>query len=115
MIAGVAAGIAARYSVDATLVRLGFVAAGIVSGGTAILAYLVGAIVMPRQEEAPGLTSLRHNVDDLVSRGRELYGETRKVVDRNASKSGQTASMDTVGMGGAADETPDPLDRTRRA
>ena len=82
MIAGVAAGIAHTYGIDATLVRLAFVAVAIVSAGFAVLAYFAAAIVMPRAEEQIGTDSVKHNVDDLVTRGRELVGETRKVIDR---------------------------------
>ena len=82
MIAGVAAGIAHNYGIDVTLVRLAFVAVAIVSAGFAALAYFAAAIVMPRADEQIGTDSVKHNVDDLVTRGRELFGETRKVIDR---------------------------------
>jgi phage shock protein PspC (stress-responsive transcriptional regulator) len=82
MIAGVAAGIAQTYGIDVTLVRLAFVAVAIVSAGFAVLAYFAAAIVMPRADEQIGTDSVKHNVDDLVTRGRELVGETRKVIDR---------------------------------
>ena len=82
MIAGVAAGIAYNYGIDVTLVRLAFVAVAIVSAGFAALAYFAAAIEMPRAEEQLGTDSVKHNVDDLVTRGRELVGETRKVIDR---------------------------------
>jgi phage shock protein C len=81
MIAGVAAGVADRYDIDVTLVRIAFVALGIITGGFAVLLYLAAAVVMPRQEDEPGFGSLKHGVDDLVTRGRDLYGETRRAVD----------------------------------
>jgi phage shock protein C len=86
MIAGVAAGIAHRFDIDVTLVRLAFVALAIVSAGTAIVLYLVAAVVMPRADDEPGVDSVKHGVDDLITRGRELYGETRKVIDRSATR-----------------------------
>ena len=82
MIAGVAAGVAETYGIDVTLVRLAFIAVAVVSGGFAVLAYLAAAIIMPRAEDEPGPTAIKRNVDDLVTRGRELAGETRKVVER---------------------------------
>ncbi|MGD9891087.1 MAG: PspC domain-containing protein [Dehalococcoidia bacterium] len=94
MIAGVAAGVADRYDIDVTLVRLAFVALAIVSAGTAIVLYLVAAVVMPRADEAPGMDSVRHGVDDLVSRGKDFYGETRKVVDRATART-DTTTVDT--------------------
>jgi phage shock protein C len=84
MIAGVAAGIAETYDIDPTLVRLAFVALAIISGGLAILAYLAAALVMPRADEQPGAESLKHSVDDLIARGKELYSETRRVISRPA-------------------------------
>lgn len=81
MIAGVAAGVAAQYHIDVTLVRIIFVGLGIITGGFAILLYLAAAIIMPRQEDEPGIDSLKHGVDDLVTRGRGFYDEGRRVVD----------------------------------
>lgn len=105
MIAGVAAGVAERYDIDATLVRLAFVALAIVSAGTAIVLYLVAAVIMPRADEGPGVDSFRRGVDDLVSRGRDLYGETRKVVDRATART-DTSTVDT--KPGVEVETPTP-------
>jgi phage shock protein C len=81
MIAGVAAGVAAHYHIDVTLVRIVFVALGIVTGGFAVLLYLAAAVIMPRQDDEPGFDSLKHGVDDLVTRGRGFYDEGRRAVD----------------------------------
>src|SRR5438046_7423568 len=81
MIAGVAAGVADHYHIDVPLVRIIFVGLGIITGGFAVLLYLAAAIIMPREEDEPGIGSLKRGVDDLVTRGRDLYGETRKAVD----------------------------------
>jgi len=94
MIAGVAAGVAERFDIDVTLVRLAFVALAIVSAGTAIVLYVVAAVIMPRADESPGMDSVKHNVDDLISRGKDFYGETRKVVDRATSRP-DTTPVDT--------------------
>ena len=98
MIAGVAAGIADTYGIDVTLVRLVFIAVAVISGGFAALAYLAAAIVMPRAEEQVGTDSVRHNVDDLVTRGRELYGETRKAINR------ARGSTEPVGAGAGSSD-----------
>lgn len=83
MIAGVAAGVAQTYDIDVTLVRIAFVGLAIISVGLAAVLYLAAAVLMPRAEdEKPSIGSLRHGVDDLVSRGRDFYGETRRVIDR---------------------------------
>ena len=111
MIAGVAAGVAERYGIDVTLVRLAFVAVAVMSAGTALVAYLLAALLMPREDDTPGIDSLRHGVDDLVTRGRTLYDETRKVIDRP----GGTASSGTdTGMPSTTDaRTTDDATTTR--
>lgn len=48
-ICGVCGGLAEYFSVDATLVRLIMVIIGLVSGGAAILFYLIAAILMPEE------------------------------------------------------------------
>ena len=53
MLAGVCGGIAEYLNVDATLIRLGFVAITIFSGGTALIGYAVAWIVMPETAGAP--------------------------------------------------------------
>lgn len=47
MIDGVCAGIAEYFNIDPTLVRLGAVAVTFL-GGSGILAYIIAAIIMPR-------------------------------------------------------------------
>jgi len=49
MISGVCAGIAEYFNIDPTLVRLGFAIAVFAGFGTGILAYIVGAIVIPER------------------------------------------------------------------
>ena|SRR5215831_12062678 len=51
--AGVCGGIAEYFRVDATLVRLAAVVLAIISGGAAILAYVVAMILMPDAPMAP--------------------------------------------------------------
>lgn len=52
MIAGVAAGFADYFDMDVTLMRLLFVAVGLLSAGSAVLVYIVLAIVMPKNDAA---------------------------------------------------------------
>jgi phage shock protein C len=47
MLAGVCGGIAAYFDVDPTIVRLVAVLLGIFSAGTALLGYLIAAIIIP--------------------------------------------------------------------
>lgn len=53
MLAGVCGGLAEYLNVDATLIRLGFAAVTIFTGGTALIAYAIGWIVMPEADGAP--------------------------------------------------------------
>lgn len=48
-ICGVCGGLAEYFSVDSTLVRLIMVIIGLISGGAAILFYLIAAILMPEE------------------------------------------------------------------
>jgi phage shock protein C len=47
MLSGVCGGLAEYLNVDATLVRLGVVALTIFTGGTGVIAYVIGWVVMP--------------------------------------------------------------------
>lgn len=49
MVAGVCSGLADYLNVDVTLVRLGFVALTIITGGVGALAYVAGWIVVPER------------------------------------------------------------------
>lgn len=88
MISGVAAGVAASYNIDVTLVRLAFVGVAILSVGLGVIGYIAAAALIPREGDEPGIDSVRHNAADLMTRGKELYGETKKAIDRKGS-SGQ--------------------------
>jgi phage shock protein PspC (stress-responsive transcriptional regulator) len=96
MIAGVAAGLAHRYDIDVTLVRIALVVAAVVLPITPVIVvgYLAAAVLLPRAEDAPGLESFRHGMDDLVSRGRTFYEETRRVIDRSESRSAPADDVD---------------------
>ncbi len=71
MISGVAAGMADYFTMDVTLMRLIFVIVAFVTGGTAILAYIVLAIVMPVPESTKLKSKtvaegIKHNAEELV-------------------------------------------------
>ena len=51
-IAGVCGGIGEYFGIDATLVRLGFVALSVLAGG-GLVAYIVAAIIMPEKAACP--------------------------------------------------------------
>lgn len=50
MLDGVCGGIAAYFGIDPTLVRLGWIAFCAV-GGSGVLAYIIAAVIIPRQPE----------------------------------------------------------------
>ncbi len=51
MIAGVCAGLAEQFGISVTILRLAFVLGSLVSGGTALIVYLVLWVVMPYRPE----------------------------------------------------------------
>ncbi|MEN8183547.1 MAG: PspC domain-containing protein [Myxococcota bacterium] len=53
MVAGVCAGLARRFEVSVTVIRLAFVVATLLGFGTALILYVVLWIVMPLEVEAP--------------------------------------------------------------
>lgn len=53
MLSGVCGGLAEYLNVDATLVRLGVVALTIFTGGTGLIAYAIGWVVMPETPALP--------------------------------------------------------------
>jgi len=53
VLGGVCAGVANRLGVDPLLVRIAAVAAALVSGGAAILIYLIAWVVLPQDDEGP--------------------------------------------------------------
>lgn len=50
MLSGVSGGIAEYFNIDATLVRLGIVGLTLITGGTALLGYVVAWIVIPEAD-----------------------------------------------------------------
>ena len=117
MIAGVLAGIGAAYDIDPTLLRIGVVALAVITGGMPLIVlYLIAAVIMPREDDTPGIDSVRHGVDDLIDRGKSFYGETRRVIDRRSEPdlretqpgfgSGQSMEPPSGSMGSATMPPP---------
>lgn len=59
LVAGVCSGIAEYFGIDATLVRLIFVAVSVITAGVGALIYLAGWIVIPEEGEG---TSIAENL-----------------------------------------------------
>lgn len=81
MISGVCNGLAAYFNVDVTLVRIGFVAAVLLSGGLWILAYIIMMFVVPKADTAEERAAARgqpFNAQELVDRAKAHYAELRE-------------------------------------
>jgi phage shock protein C len=62
MVAGVAAGLASYFGVDATIVRIGFVVATILGGGIGIPLYLACLLLVPEEGASDSIaTSVIHS------------------------------------------------------
>jgi phage shock protein PspC (stress-responsive transcriptional regulator) len=59
MVAGICAGIAGYYSIDATLVRVIVAVVSIITGGAGALAYLAAWVIIPEEGEK---TSIAQNI-----------------------------------------------------
>lgn len=66
IIAGVAAGFADYFGMDVTIMRLIFVAIALLSGGAAVIAYIVLAIVMPKPGDADNKENVTEKIKDLT-------------------------------------------------
>jgi phage shock protein PspC (stress-responsive transcriptional regulator) len=89
LISGVCNGIAAYLAVDVTLVRLGFVAAAFLTGGGAVLVYLVLMFVVPyasTSEEHAAARGLPFNARALVERAKQKAAEFANSADWQGSK-----------------------------
>jgi phage shock protein PspC (stress-responsive transcriptional regulator) len=78
MIAGVCNGVAAYFQVDVTVVRIGFVAAALLTKGVAIIAYIVMMFVVPEAEtpEARAAAAVAPvNARDIIDRAKKHYAE----------------------------------------
>lgn len=65
MVAGVAAGLASYFGVDATIVRIGFVVATILGGGIGIPLYIACLLLVPEEGASESIaTSLIHSIAD---------------------------------------------------
>jgi phage shock protein PspC (stress-responsive transcriptional regulator) len=78
MLSGVSGGLAEYFNIDATLVRLGIVGLTLITGGGALLGYVVAWIVMPEadgkavwqnvQQQANGQTQQSTPESDIAAR-----------------------------------------------
>ena len=61
MLSGVSGGIAEYLNIDATLVRLGIVGLTLLTGGTALIGYVIAWIVMPESDGKAVWQSVQQN------------------------------------------------------
>ena len=79
MLAGVAGGMAEYFDIDPTLVRAAWVVLIVASAGAALIAYIVLAIIMPKQEAAFGQPSQSadENAEDSPEDAAEVVPHSR--------------------------------------
>lgn len=75
MLSGVSGGIAEYLNVDTTLVRLGWVGLTFITGGAAIIGYIVAWVVMPEAGSEPVHQPTSTPEGDIASR---IYDEPTK-------------------------------------
>ncbi len=84
MLGGVCAGIANRFDVDPTLVRVAVLAAAVLTAGTTVLLYLAAWIIMPA---SPDASAMRPSRDQLTEEFRDASGritEAGRILARSA-------------------------------
>lgn len=83
MLAGVCNGIAAYFSIDVAIVRVGFVVGAFLTQGVGIIAYVVLMFVMPEAstaEQRAAAAGAPLNAQDVVDRAKKQYAEgTRRL------------------------------------
>ena len=100
MLFGVAGGMAEYFDIDPTLVRIGWVVLIFASAGTALLAYIIFAIIMPQEEfsDAEPSEVVRENLSDLPGEAAEAISR-----NRNTEKWGTRRNLFAlilIGIGG---------------
>jgi phage shock protein PspC (stress-responsive transcriptional regulator) len=85
MIAGVCNGLAAYFHIDVTMVRIGFIAAALLTKGTGILAYVFMMFVVPEAKTAEAHAAAAGeplNARDVIERAKRQYAEGTRQVRR---------------------------------
>ena len=95
MVFGVSGGLAEYFDVDPSLMRIAWVVAILASGGVALLAYIILAIVVPKEESRAAEPSevVRENLGDLPADAAEAgnaLGITSDEEDTGRGKRGRT-------------------------
>jgi phage shock protein C len=83
MLGGVCAGIANRFALDPTLVRVAVIGLGVVYGGVALLVYLALWIVIPAGEAAPARPSKDAITEEFREAGERIQ-EAAQIAARAA-------------------------------
>ncbi|HVM58909.1 MAG TPA: PspC domain-containing protein [Candidatus Paceibacterota bacterium] len=79
--AGVCSGIAAYFGIDPLIVRLGFVALAIVTGGGAILLYFLMVVFVPKArtpQEKARATGMPFNAEEIMREARESFAQLKQ-------------------------------------
>ena len=98
MLGGVCAGLANRFNLDPTLVRVATIALGLVTAGTTILLYIALWIIMPAQppetqEDAPARRPSREELTGEVRDAGTRVAEAARILGRAAQQAADEISQ----------------------
>ncbi|MDO9445295.1 MAG: PspC domain-containing protein [Dehalococcoidia bacterium] len=104
MIAGVCAGVARRYDWDPTVVRVAFILVGVLSAGTALVAYIAAWLIMPAgtDVEAGSVPPLKEEFRDAGERAAESARIIGRAAKQAASEIADVARRPQPATGAAA-------------
>lgn len=104
MIAGVCAGVARRYDWDPTVVRVAFILVGVLSAGTALVAYIAAWLIMPAgsDAEAGSVPPLKEEFRDAGTRAAESARIIGRAAKQAATEIADVARRPQPGTGAAA-------------
>ena len=102
MLFGVAAGLGEYFDIDPTLVRIAWIALAIASAGAALIAYILLAIIMPKQGSAAEQPSrvLRENLSELPEDAAEAISRNRNTERWGAPRN--LFALILIGIGGVS-------------
>jgi phage shock protein C len=82
MVAGVAAGLAARFGIDPVIVRIGFVVLGLMNG-FGLLVYLALWLIVPNEDSLGGGRSTVHEaIGEMQAYGESVVAQIRGAFQR---------------------------------
>ena len=109
MLGGVCAGIAARYGYDLGLVRLIWVLATVLTGGTGIVIYVAAWVLLPAADAAtssPSMGDRRREFSGEVTAAAERAAEAARIAAAHARQAADEIAAVARGVSHPAPATP---------